>query len=65
VLTAVVTSLFAGAWFRYVLNRGWPLLRVRGEDMTDDSDGDSGDGDSEGPLAPVKQVPARTKEPVR
>ena len=33
VLTAVVTSLFAGGWFRYVLNRGWPLLRVRGEEV--------------------------------
>src|SRR5437879_703700 len=31
VLTAVVTSLFAGGWSRYVLNKGWPLLRVRGE----------------------------------
>lgn len=65
VLTAVVTSLFAGVWFRYVLNQGWPLLRVRGEDLTDDSDDDSGDGGSEGPLAPVMQLPARTKEPVR
>jgi len=63
VLTAVVTSLFAGVWFRYVLNQGWPLLRVRGEDLTDgDSDVDSGDG---GALAPVMQLPARTKEPVR
>jgi Kef-type K+ transport system membrane component KefB len=26
VLIAIVTSLFAGTWFRYVLNRGWPLL---------------------------------------
>jgi Kef-type K+ transport system membrane component KefB len=32
VLTAVVTSLFAGAWFRFVLNRGWTLLRVRAEE---------------------------------
>ena len=69
VLTAVVTSLFAGIWFRYVLNRGWPLLRVRGEDLTDDDDRDGGsgdgDGDSEGPLAPVMHLPTRTKEPVR
>jgi Kef-type K+ transport system membrane component KefB len=64
VLTAVVTSLFAGVWFRYVLHQGWPLLRVRGEDLTDD-DGDSGDGGDEGPLAPVMQLPTRTKEPVR
>jgi Kef-type K+ transport system membrane component KefB len=26
VLTAVVTSQMAGAWLRYVLKRGWPLL---------------------------------------
>lgn len=32
VLTAVVTSLVAGTWFRYVLARGWELLRVRGEE---------------------------------
>jgi hypothetical protein len=32
VLIAVVTSLAAGTWFRYVLSRGWELLRVRGED---------------------------------
>ena len=31
VLTAVVTSLIAGGWFRYVLDRGWHLLKVRGE----------------------------------
>jgi Kef-type K+ transport system membrane component KefB len=64
VLTAVVTSLFAGVWFRHVLNQGWPLLRVRGEALTDD---DSGDGDrgSDGPLAPVMPLSSRTKEPVR
>ena len=61
VLTAVVTSLFAGVWFRYVLNQGWPLLRVRGEDLSEDDS----DGDSEGAPAPVMQLPARTKEPVR
>jgi Kef-type K+ transport system membrane component KefB len=68
VLTAVVTSLFAGVWFRYVLNQGWPLLRVRGEDLTDDDsdgDGDAGEGGEEGPLAPVMPLPARSKEPVR
>jgi Kef-type K+ transport system membrane component KefB len=66
VMTAVVTSLFAGAWFRHVLNQGWPLLRVRGESVTDnDGDNDSGDGGQEGPLASVMQLPARTKEPVR
>ncbi|HET9184091.1 MAG TPA: cation:proton antiporter [Candidatus Angelobacter sp.] len=26
VLTAVITSQFAGAWLEYVLRRGWPLL---------------------------------------
>ena len=31
VLVAVVTSLAAGSWFRYVLARGWELLVVRGE----------------------------------
>jgi Kef-type K+ transport system membrane component KefB len=28
VLIAIVTSLFAGIWFRYVLNKGWRLLNV-------------------------------------
>jgi len=28
VLIAIVTSLFAGVWFRYVLNKGWQLLNV-------------------------------------
>lgn len=26
VLIAIITSLVAGSWFRYVLRRGWPLL---------------------------------------
>jgi Kef-type K+ transport system membrane component KefB len=56
VLTAVVTSLFAGAWFRYVLNRGWPLLRIRGEAVADD--------DGTEALAPVTPLPVRPKEPV-
>lgn len=30
VLTAIVTSLWAGIWFRYVLQKGWPLLGDRG-----------------------------------
>jgi hypothetical protein len=60
VLTAVITSLFAGVWFRHVLSRGWPLLRIRGEAMTDD-DADEGAV----PLAPVTPLPTRTKEPVR
>ena len=46
VLTAVVTSLFAGGWFRYVLNKGWPLLRVRGETEAPPDDDDT-------PLAPA------------
>ena len=62
VLTAVITSLFAGVWFRYVLSRGWPLLRIRGETR---SDGDSDSGDGGGPLAPVTQLTSRLKEPVR
>jgi Kef-type K+ transport system membrane component KefB len=57
VLTAVVTSLFAGGWFRYVLGRGWPLLRVRGE-----ADPEEGDG---APPPPVLPSPGREKEPVR
>jgi len=62
VLTAVITSLFAGVWFRHVLSRGWPLLRIRGEAIPDDDD-----DDDEGavPLAPVTPLPTRTKEPVR
>lgn len=31
VLVAVVTSLAAGVWFRYVIARGWELLVIRGE----------------------------------
>jgi len=27
VLVAIVTSLLAGYWFRYVISRGWPLLK--------------------------------------
>lgn len=27
VLIAIITSLFAGTWFRYVLNKNWPLLK--------------------------------------
>jgi Kef-type K+ transport system membrane component KefB len=57
VLTAVVTSLFAGGWFRYVLGRGWPLLRVRGE--ADPEEGDAA------PPPPVLPSPGREKEPVR
>lgn len=26
VLIAIVTSLLAGYWFKYVLSKGWPLL---------------------------------------
>src|SRR5437588_4737862 len=54
VLTAVVTSLFAGGWFRYVLSKGWPLLRVRGEAEPDEDDDDEDDG---APLAPVTHLP--------
>ena len=64
VLTAVITSLFAGGWFRYVLNKGWPLLRVRGEALPDD-DADSGDGAPGESPAPVTPSPTRPKEPVR
>ena len=63
VLTAVITSLFAGGWFRYVLNKGWPLLRVRGEALPGD-DGDQGDA-SGVPLAPVTPIADRRKETVR
>jgi Kef-type K+ transport system membrane component KefB len=65
VLTAVVTSLFAGGWFRYVLSKGWPLLRVRGEAEPDEDDDDEDDG---APLAPVTHLPGLRrpqKEPVQ
>jgi Kef-type K+ transport system membrane component KefB len=65
VLTAVVTSLFAGAWFRYVLSQGWPLLRIRGEALPDDEADPAGDEDDDAPLAPVTHLTSRTKEPVR
>lgn len=60
ILTAVVTSLFAGAWFRHVLNQGWPLLRVRGETLPDDADEHAAV-----PLAPIPSPTNRIKEPVR
>lgn len=56
VMTAIVTSLIAGTWFRYVLSQGWELLRVRGE-------GDAGPAEPASGLAPV--VPLREKEPVK
>jgi hypothetical protein len=62
VLTAVVTSLFAGGWFRYVLGKGWPLLVVRGEAQPED---DANDQDDDTPLAPVTALAGRTKEPIR
>jgi Kef-type K+ transport system membrane component KefB len=62
VLTAVVTSLFAGVWFRYVLSQGWPLLRIRGEVLPDEADPAADDG---APLAPVTPLTPRPKEPVR
>jgi len=66
VLTAVVTSLFAGVWFRYVLSQGWPLLRIRGEALPDDAaDDPAADAADGAPLATVMPLPARTKEPVR
>jgi Kef-type K+ transport system membrane component KefB len=61
VLTAVITSLFAGGWFRYVLNKGWPLLRVRGEALPGDDAADAGDV----PPAPVTPITDRRKETVR
>jgi Kef-type K+ transport system membrane component KefB len=64
VLTAVVTSLFAGGWFRYVLSKGWPLLRVRGETVPDDDGAEPDGAGAEGPLAAVMPFP-RPKEPVR
>ncbi len=33
VLTAVLTSQFAGWWLGYVLRRGWPLLRDDVDDV--------------------------------
>jgi Kef-type K+ transport system membrane component KefB len=65
VLTAVVTSLFAGVWFRYVLSQGWPLLRIRGEALPDDDTGAASAADDGAPLAPVTPLTPRPKEPVR
>ncbi|HXF74156.1 MAG TPA: cation:proton antiporter [Actinomycetota bacterium] len=39
VLTAVLTSQFAGAWLRYVLRRGWPLLREDAMDVVPPDEG--------------------------
>jgi Kef-type K+ transport system membrane component KefB len=63
VLTAVVTSLFAGVWFRHVLSQGWPLLRIRGEALPDDEADPAADDGA--PLAPVMPLTPRPKEPVR
>jgi Kef-type K+ transport system membrane component KefB len=35
ILTALVTSLTAGAWFRYILSKGWPLLKGDGPEQPD------------------------------
>ena len=35
VLIAIATSLFAGAWFRYVLSKGWHLLEESHQTYTD------------------------------
>jgi Kef-type K+ transport system membrane component KefB len=56
VLVAVVTSLAAGSWFRYVLGRGWHLLKVRGEE-------DDGAG-VRSPVTTALTSPAPEKEPV-
>ena len=50
--------------FRYVLSKGWPLLRVRGETLPDDVPGADGTDDG-APLAPVPPLTGRDKEPVR
>ena len=62
VMTAIVTSLIAGTWFRYVLSKGWELLRVPGEDGASGTDG-AGPSEPERGLAPV--VPLREKEIVK
>jgi Kef-type K+ transport system membrane component KefB len=54
VLMAVVTSLAAGTWFRYVLGRGWELLRVRGE-------GDAGVGAKTESLTITAPVPEKER----
>ncbi len=52
VLVAVITSLAAGMWFRAVLARGLPLLRVKGE-------ADPTDTDTDPPAARLAVVPER------
>ena len=54
VMTAIVTSMIAGTWFRYVLSQGWELLRVRGEEPATDADG-----------PPANVVPLRDKEAIQ
>jgi hypothetical protein len=29
ILIALTTSLLAGSWFKYVMSKGWPLLKSR------------------------------------
>jgi Kef-type K+ transport system membrane component KefB len=65
VMTAVVTSLFAGGWFRYVLGKGWPLLRIDGEALPDDHAAGVDEADDGLPLAPVTPITDRMKETVR
>jgi Kef-type K+ transport system membrane component KefB len=52
VLTAILTSQFAGWWLWYVLHRGWPLLREDAEDLI-------AQGDSEAPEMMQDAEPSR------
>jgi len=34
ILLALVTSLMAGSWFKYVISKGWPLLKSEGSESS-------------------------------
>jgi hypothetical protein len=42
VITAVVTSQMAGAWLRFVLSKGWPLLSTNPDETWKTGEGVSG-----------------------
>jgi len=42
VITAVVTSQMAGAWLRFVLSKGWPLLSTNPDETWKLGEAESG-----------------------
>jgi len=51
VLIALVTSLLAGSWFKYVISKGWPLLKSREPEQKDSTIEEQGELSSGIPIA--------------